>query len=107
MLMIAQTDVAFNYQGILTAGILIGCIGAVMDVAMSISSSMSEMAAIDPSLSHHQLFASGMSVGRDIIGTMANTLILAYTGGSLMLMVVWSVYGISFGGHAQQGLYCA
>ena len=103
MLMIAQTDVIFNYQGILTAGILIGCIGAVMDVAMSISSSMGEMAAIDPGLSHHQLFTSGITVGRDIIGTMANTLILAYTGGSLMLMVVWSVYGISFGDMLNKG----
>ena len=103
MLMVAQTDVVFNYQGILTAGILIGCIGAVMDVAMSISSSMGEMTAIDSTLSHHQLFHSGMSVGRDIIGTMANTLILAYTGGSLMLMVVWSVYGISFGDMLNKG----
>ena len=103
MLMIAETDVIFNYQGILTAGILIGCIGAVMDVAMSISSSMSEMLSIDPTLTHHQLFRSGMSVGHDIIGTMANTLILAYTGGSLMLMVVWSVYGISFADMLNKG----
>lgn len=95
-LMIADTDVIFNYQGILTASILIGCIGAVMDVGMSISSSLNEMIEIDPSLSRKKLLKSGMAVGRDIIGTMANTLILAYTGGSLMLMVVWSVYGVSF-----------
>jgi uncharacterized membrane protein len=103
LLMIADTDVTFHYQGILTAGILIGCIGAVMDVAMSISSSMNEMASIDVSLTHHQLFSSGMAVGRDIIGTMANTLILAYTGGALMLMVVWSVYGISFADMLNKG----
>ncbi len=103
LLMIADTDVVFHYQGILTAGILIGCIGAVMDVGMSIASSMNEMATIDPSLTHHQLFSSGMAVGRDIIGTMANTLILAYTGGALMLMVVWSVYGISFADMLNKG----
>ena len=96
LLMIADTDVVFNYQGILTAGILIGCIGAVMDVGMSISSALNEMAEIDPSLSQKKLFRSGLAVGRDIIGTMANTLILAYTGGSIMLMVVWSVYGVSY-----------
>lgn len=102
-LMIANTNVVFNYQGILTAGILIGCIGAVMDVGMSISSSINEMAGIDSKISRKKLFTSGISVGRDIIGTMANTLILAYTGGSIMLMVVWNVYGISFIDMLNQG----
>ena len=96
LLMISDTNISFNYQGILTAGILIGCIGAVMDVGMSISSAINEMHTIDPALSQKKLFCSGLAVGRDIIGTMANTLILAYTGGSLMLMIVWSVYGVSF-----------
>ena len=103
LLMIADTDVVFNYQGILTAGILIGCIGAVMDVGMSISSSLNEMVEIDPSLTSHKLFKSGLTVGRDIIGTMANTLILAYTGGSIMLMVVWSVYGVSYADMLNKG----
>ncbi len=103
LLMIVETDVIFNYQGILTAGILIGCIGAVMDVGMSISSAINEMAIIDPNISRHKLFKSGMAVGRDIIGTMANTLILAYTGGSIMLMVVWSVYGISYADMLNKG----
>lgn len=96
LLMVSNTHVVFNYQGILTAGILIGCIGAVMDVGMSISSSLNEMHEIDPSIDYKRLFQSGISVGRDIIGTMANTLILAYTGGAIMLMVVWYVYGVSF-----------
>lgn len=96
LLMVAETNVVLNYQGILTAGILIGCIGAVMDVGMSISSAVNEMVVIDPSLTSPQLFKSGISVGKDIIGTMANTLILAYTGGSIMLLVVWSVYNVSF-----------
>lgn len=103
LLMIAETDVVFNYQGILTAGILIGCIGAVMDVGMSISSSINEMVMINNSLNRHQLFRSGITVGKDIIGTMANTLILAYTGGSIMLMVVWSVYNVSFADMLNKG----
>ena len=102
-LMVADTDVLFNYQGILTAGILIGCIGAVMDIGMSISSSLNEMANIDKTISRKRLFHSGIAVGKDIIGTMANTLILAYTGGSIMLMVVWSVYGTSFIDMLNQG----
>ncbi len=70
---------------------------------MSISSSLNEMRSIDPSIDAKRLFHSGMSVGRDIIGTMANTLILAYTGGSIMLMVVWSVYGVSFADMLNKG----
>jgi len=103
LLMVADTDVVLNYQGILTAGILIGCIGAVMDVGMSISSAVNELVVIDPTLAHRQLFKSGIAVGKDIIGTMANTLILAYTGGSIMLMVVWSVYDISFADMLNKG----
>lgn len=103
LLMVADTNVIFDYQGILTAGILIGCIGAVMDIGMSISSSLNEMHGIDPSVDAKRLFHSGLSVGRDIIGTMANTLILAYTGGSIMLMVVWSVYGVSFADMLNKG----
>ncbi len=103
LLMVANTNVIFDYQGILTAGILIGCIGAVMDIGMSISSSLNEMHSIDPSIDAKRLFHSGLSVGRDIIGTMANTLILAYTGGSIMLMVVWSVYGVSFADMLNKG----
>ena len=96
LLAISGVDFVFDFQGILTAGILIGCLGAVMDVAMSVSSSIQEVHYVNASLDKKQLFKSGMAVGRDIMGTMANTLILAYTGGALMLMVVWSVYGISF-----------
>lgn len=103
LLMVAETNVIFDYQGILTAGILIGCIGAVMDIGMSISSSLTEMHSIDPFIDNKRLFQSGMSVGRDIIGTMANTLILAYTGGSIMLMVVWSVYGVAFADMINKG----
>lgn len=103
LLMVADTKVIFDYQGILTAGILIGCIGAVMDVGMSISSSLNEMHSLDPSIDNKRLFRSGMSVGRDIIGTMANTLILAYTGGAIMLMAVWYVYGVSFADMLNKG----
>ncbi len=103
MLMIIETDVVFNYQGILTAGILIGCIGAVMDVGMSISSAVNEMHTIDPQISRSKLLHAGMRVGRDLIGTMANTLILAYTGGTIMMMVAWQVYGVSYADMLNKG----
>lgn len=77
-----------DVTGILFAGIVLGSLGAVMDVAMSIASSVQEIHHANPSLSCIQLARKGMNVGRDIIGTMANTLILANAGTSLPLMLL-------------------
>ena len=68
--------------------IVIATLGAVMDVAMSISSTINEIYETDNTLCVKDLFVSGMNVGRDIIGTMANTLILVYLGGSLPLLLL-------------------
>lgn len=78
--------------GIMFAGILVASLGAVMDVAMSISSSVFEIYEINQNRSSKELFISGMNIGRDVIGTMANTLILAFAGGSLntLLMIFTS-----------------
>jgi len=75
-------------RGILFAGILISALGAVMDVAMSISSSVFEIYSINKELKVKDLFKSGMNIGRDIIGTMTNTLILAFAGGSLGTLIL-------------------
>ncbi len=77
-----------DITGLLFAGIVIGSLGAVMDVAMSIASSVNEIYQTNPELSFRQLVKSGLNVGRDIIGTMANTLLLAYTGSALPLMLL-------------------
>jgi uncharacterized membrane protein len=96
MLIMSNVDFMFNLSGLITSGILISCLGAVMDVSTSISSVVNEVYDTNPSLTQKELFKSGMSVGSDIMGTMANTLILAYTGGMMILMVTWSVYQVSF-----------
>jgi len=77
-----------DFSGILFAGIVVGALGAVMDVAMSIASSVNEIRAVDPGLTFGQLAKSGLNIGRDIIGTMANTLVLAYTGSATPLMLL-------------------
>lgn len=74
--------------GIMFAGILVASLGAVMDVAMSISSSVFEIYEINQNRSSKELFISGMNIGRDVIGTMANTLILAFAGGSLTTLLM-------------------
>ncbi|SHG87491.1 Uncharacterized membrane protein [Thermosyntropha lipolytica DSM 11003] len=81
-----------DMKGLLFAGIIIGALGAVMDVAMSIASAVDEIKRANPGLAKAQLIGAGMNVGRDIMGTMANTLILAYTGGALPLLLLFIAY---------------
>lgn len=77
-----------NFAGVLASAMIIGALGAVMDIGMSISSTINELFTSNNSLEIKELFTSGMNVGKDIIGTMANTLILAYLGGSLSLVLL-------------------
>lgn len=85
-----------NFKGILFASMLFGALGAVMDVGMSIASAIEEVYQAHPLAKPQELFRAGMNVGRDIMGTMANTLILAYTGGSLPLLLILINYQSSF-----------
>ncbi len=79
-----------NFKGILAASMIIAALGALMDTAVSIASTINEIHETDKSLTVKQLFISGMNVGRDIIGTMSNTLILVYLGSSLPLVLLSS-----------------
>lgn len=92
MLLYIPQQVGFDYKGILFAGMIIGALGAVMDVGMSIASAVEEIKRANPLLKSGELIKAGMNVGRDIMGTMANTLILAYTGGAIPLMLVFMAY---------------
>ena len=62
-----------------------------MDVGMSIASSLDEIKQKNPEITWKELFKSGMNIGRDVIGTMTNTLILAYVGSSLTLILLFLV----------------
>ena len=77
---------------LLYAGILISTLGAVMDVAMSVASTINEIHYRNPELSRKELFTSGIRVGKDMMGTMSNTLILAFTGSSINTLVFMYVY---------------
>lgn len=80
-----------DFQGILFAGMVLGALGAVMDVAISIASSINEVKQHANEVHFKALFRAGMNIGRDIMGTMSNTLILAYVGSSLPLILLISV----------------
>lgn len=83
-----------NVGELLFAGLLISSLGAVMDVAMSVASSMGEVLAQNPVMSRGALFASGMRIGRDMMGTDSNTLILAFAGGSVSMLVLDYAYDL-------------
>ena len=79
-----------NFVSISVSKMILATMGAIMDVAMSIASTINEIYTIDNSKTIKELFASGMNVGRDIIGTMANTLILVYMGSALPMILLAS-----------------
>lgn len=96
MLQFIPQAVDLDYRGLLFAGMIIGALGAVMDVGMSIASAIDEIKKANRSLGFRELFNAGMNVGRDIMGTMSNTLILAYTGGALPLLLLFLAYDMSY-----------
>lgn len=95
-LSINMSSINFNFRDLLFVGIIISAIGACMDVGMSIASSLDEIKMKNPNITWKELFKSGMNIGRDIIGTMTNTLILAYVGGSLTLILLFMACNMSF-----------
>lgn len=96
LLQLRQTGTPIGLKGLLVAGIIISALGAVMDVSMSISSALEEVYQANPELSSRQLFRSGMNIGRDMAGTMTNTLILAFLGSSFTLTIYLYSLGLSF-----------
>ena len=89
-------EFVLDFKGLLFAAIIIGASGAAMDVAVSIASSLDELSQKAPDLSARQLFSSGVAIGRDIMGTMSNTLILAFAGGSINTFVYIYSYNYQY-----------
>lgn len=95
LLPLRQTgESAVGISGLLAAGVIVSALGAVMDVAMSISSAVQELRRVNDSLTPRELLRSGMNIGRDMVGTMTNTLILAIAGSGLTLIVYISSLGL-------------
>lgn len=90
-------NVGIDFSKIAICTIIMGTIGAITDTAISISSAMNEIYQHNPSLDSHKLFKSGMNVGKDILGTTTNTLIFAFIGGYLALIIWFKDLVYSFG----------
>ena len=96
LLQLRQMGIPIGIKGLLVAGVAISSLGAVMDVTMGISSSIHEIFQANPALSKKELFRSGMNVGKDMVGTMTNTLVLALLGSSFVLIIYLYSLGLTF-----------
>ncbi|MCL2745992.1 MAG: YibE/F family protein [Coriobacteriia bacterium] len=94
-LLYLPVETPIDLRAILFAGVILGSAGAVMDVAMSISSALWEIRLADAKAHFKSLLKSGIEIGRDTLGTMLNTLVLAYIGSSLTLILLVTAYATS------------
>ena len=94
-LYLQMLDIKINLKALIFAAIIISSMGAVMDVSMDISSSLYEIKLHKPDIKFKDMLKSGLNIGRDIMGTMTNTLILAFIGKSLSTVLLIMVYSSS------------
>ncbi|MFW6264710.1 MAG: YibE/F family protein [Bacillota bacterium] len=94
--MLLTGDIQVDIRGLLFAGIIIGSLGAITAVGMSIASSAEQIKEANPEMGFSALSEAALKVGRDIMGTMSNTLILAYVGGSIHLLLLIQVYEVNW-----------
>ncbi len=95
-LLIASIGLDINFRGLYMSAVIIGTIGVVMDVSMSITSVIFEIKSKSPSISRFELMQSGLKVGKDVMSTMVNTLVLAYVGSFMPLLIIYITSNTSF-----------
>lgn len=93
LILISQST-GLKIKDVLFAAVLISSLGAIMDVGMSIVSALFEVYHHNSSLTGKQLFTSGIEIGKDMIGTMSNTLILAFAGSQFVTLLVFISYQV-------------
>lgn len=90
---LGTVNAELNVRGLLLAGLVIGALGVLDDVTVTQSAAVWELAAADPASSRRSLFAAGLRIGREHVAATVNTLVLAYVGASLPLLMLFSVAG--------------
>ena len=95
--LVREVGVAIDFRGLYLSGVIIGAIGVVMDVAMTITSVIFELRKKSSNTTFWGLMHSGLEVGKDVMATMVNTLILAYVGGSMPLFLMLHYYNLPVG----------
>lgn len=91
-LILLKDEIPIDLRGIMFIAVVIGALGAIMDVSMSIASALEEVIINSPQISPTEVVKSGFNIGRDVMGTMSNTLILAYIGSALPFILLLIIY---------------
>lgn len=99
--------IKLNFASIIICEILIGLLGAVIDVSISISSSMNEIYNNNSMITKKSLFGSGMNIGKDILGTMANTMLFAYISGFMALIIYFSSMNYTLADIINNKIFCS
>jgi uncharacterized membrane protein len=86
-----------DLSGLILAGIVLGALGALDDVTVTQASAVWEVNQANPELDHKALFASGLRIGRDHIASTVNTLVLAYAGAAMPLLILYSLSALPLG----------
>ncbi|MDD3225057.1 MAG: YibE/F family protein [Clostridium sp.] len=102
-----NTYVQLNFGKIVTCEFMLGIIGAVMDVSISIASSMEQIYINNNDISIHNLFKSGMNIGKDILGAMTNTLFFAYIASFMTLIIFFNEQKYSISDMLNAKVFCA
>jgi uncharacterized membrane protein len=90
-----STDIQLDFVKIFTVQVFVGLLGALIDVSIGISSAMNEIYKNNPKITKKAIMKSGMNIGKDVIGTMTNTLLFAFIGGFLTLVIYLSAFDYS------------
>nr|WP_246220863.1 YibE/F family protein [Phytoactinopolyspora mesophila] len=90
---IGTVNAEFNIRGLLLAGLVVGALGVLDDTTVTQTATIWELSMADPNSSRTELFAAGMRIGREHVAATVNTLVLAYVGASLPLLMLFSVAG--------------
>lgn len=93
-----------DMSGLLLAGVIIGSLGVLDDVTVTQTSAVWELHQADPTMSAKKLYRAGIRIGRDHIASVVNTLVLAYAGAALPLLLLFSIARSSVGAVANSEL---
>lgn len=99
--------VPLDFSKVIICVVLTGLLGAIIDVSISISSSMNEIFKNNPAIAKSSLFKSGINIGKDILGTMTNTLLFAYIGGFMTLILWFNRLNYSIANIVNAKIFCS
>lgn len=94
MFLMQQSQIPLDMRGILLAGIIIGSLGVLDDLVVGQSSAVFQLYDANPALDFGDLFQRAMTIGRDHVSASVNTLVLAYAGESLPMLLLFSITGV-------------